>query len=133
MKTRRVLRSSLMIALFLVISILPITAFATTSRTFFIQNVSGYTCTGRGIIYDYSVSATFRATENVNEPLIPPEACSANIWVTAYDSYGNVLGSENKNGKTTVEASVACTNTYKIMCGYLFNGTSLAPYELYAN
>lgn len=125
---------AIFLVLILVLSVLPMAAFAAASNTFFTRSSSGYTCTGRGSISGNTAVSTLSATANLMEPIIPGVDCVADTWVAAYDSTGAYVGSEHIYGTTYANATfVSPRSISKIGCGYTFNSDYLGYFTLKNN
>lgn len=121
------------LAVVLVFSALPVTAFAANTATFFTRSADGYSCTGKGVVDDYRGSAIFSATANPLEAVLPPDTCQCIVWVYAYNENGALLRATLNNEGTT-SATAACTTTakiHRIQCTYTFNYVDLGIYNLY--
>lgn len=116
----------------LIVCMLPVMAFATASSTFFVVNSSGFRCTGSGTIVDNRGTATFNAVALPGSPVVPDENCPSEVWVLAYDSAGDLIGSTSSigtrsNGATYMPRNKTIAYTYNT---FEFMGVDLGGYIL---
>ncbi len=130
MKTRR----KLLIAVTCLVLVLAfsISAFA-ASKTFFSRKVNSHSCTGTGSISGSTATATFRATALPGEPIQPDEAYKCQVSILAHDKDGELLTAVFDYGKTNATAKAIASRTIRdTYNGFIFNGTDLGDYLLFA-
>ena len=129
--SRRLL--AVLVCLIMVVS-MSVVASAAASKTFFIKDVGGYQCTGRGTISANVGTAVLNATEIPMQPIIPNDACTSTVFVLAHNSSGELMGATTTNGTVYASATYKAPNdiadTY---CTFEFNGEDLGGYILYNN
>lgn len=116
----------------MIVCTLPVMAFATVSNTLFVLNSSGYRCTGSGTIEYNRATATFNAVALPGSPVVPDENCPSEVWILAYDTDGDHIGSTSRYGTRTARATYVSDvemigrtyNTFKFM------GVDLGGYTL---
>ena len=131
MKKSMVKALSALFAVILLLSVLPIMAFATVNSTFFRTDCSGFRCTGNGSLSSTTASAVFNATAIPLEPVPPADHCSSEIQILTYNSAGEYMGAATSTG--TTYATVTCTPSGIIAeAGYSFEfmGADLGVYLL---
>lgn len=120
---------SAFLVLVIILSVLPVAAYAAT--TFFQRNWGGFSCTGSGTLSVNIATAHFHATALPNEPIIPDENCVSEIWIIALDSSGQSLGAVVKPGTTHADAELKTSATiYKAFTTFEFMNADLGTYSL---
>lgn len=122
---------SAFLVLVLVLSVLPMAAFASASETFFLTNCSGFRCTGSGLITETQVNAIFSATALPNAAVQPDECYSSTIYMKVYNSAGTKTVEITSYGNTYTSATYIPTDAVqKIVCKFEFAGWNLGEYTL---
>lgn len=122
---------SAFLVLVLVLSVLPMAAFASASETFFLTNCSGFRCTGSGLITSTQVNATFSATALPNAAVQPDECYSSVVHVEVYNSTGTKTGEVTSYGNIYTSATYVPTGVvHEIHCEFEFAGWNLGEYTL---
>ena len=118
---------SALLAVVMILSVLPVAAFAATN--FFQRSVDGYTCVGSGAASASYATGTLRATANPSEPVTPGVA---RVFVYAYDSSNELIGSRSGSGETYASAQCVPSGSYTTAkFVFTFNSTNLGTYYLY--
>ena len=122
---------SAFLVLLLVLSVLPMAAFASASETFFQTNCSGFRCTGSGLITSTRVNAYFSATALPNAAVQPDECYSSVVHVEVYNSTGTKTGETTSHGNTETSATYVYSGAvHEILCKFEFAGWNLGEYTL---
>lgn len=106
-------------------------AFASASRIFFTQTTRGYSCTGSGYISGTTATANLRATAIPGQSTIPSSDCYSEVWVLAYNSNDELIGSTSTRGTTTATATyIAAESISSTACAFKFLSTDFGLYIL---
>lgn len=130
---KKVRRTILLLTCLVLLASLPIAAFA-ASKTFFTTNVSGHRCVGSGQINGGVATSALKATEIAGEPIQPGETYQAYVWLSAFTSSGDRIGSTTSKGhlKTSARYSYSDGNIAKTETVFTFSDTYIGTYDLYA-
>ncbi len=130
-KSRRML--AILVCLVLVVS-MAVVASAATSTTFFNKKSGGYQCQGYGSIDGCACSAVFNAKALPMQQIVPDADCASEIYLLAFDSFGDRIGAEVTTGTVNAAAVYSgVTAIEDIYCTFEFNGEDLGGYLLMAD